>query len=124
MGKPEKEREHDKNPDHAIDPSGEIDSEDRNTTLTLASSKPLPRSLAASPAPSTSTGRYGQPDVVSPTESSGARTPITARPKRNPWTIFISQLPVPVSEDEIRSFFGPAAANVSESSANDFRQNG
>lgn len=80
--------------------------------MAAASSKPLPRSLAASPAPSTSAGRSGPQDLTSPTDSTGARTPLTARPKRNPWTLFVNQLPVPVSEDEIRTFFGQAAPNV------------
>lgn len=83
---------------------------DDNTALSAsAAAKPLPRSLAPSPAPSTSANRS---DLISPTESTGARTPVTNRPKRNPWTLFVNQLPVPVSEDEIKTFFGSAASNV------------
>ncbi|KAF8306250.1 hypothetical protein DL93DRAFT_2232656 [Clavulina sp. PMI_390] len=82
---------------------------DAESSLAPASSKAAPRSLAASPAPSASAGRA---DLVSPTDSTGARTPLTARPKRNPWTLFVNSLPVPVTEDEIRDFFGPSASNI------------
>lgn len=112
LGKSERERERQKKNDDKAESSTLGDSEERSNALAAASSKPLPRSLAASPAPSTSAGRSGPQDLTSPTDSTGARTPLTARPKRNPWTLFVNQLPVPVSEDEIRTFFGSAATNV------------
>lgn len=51
--------------------------------------------------------------VMSPaTESTGARTPTSRRPARNPWTIFM-RLQVPANEQEVRDFFGDAKNGVS-----------
>lgn len=51
--------------------------------------------------------------VTSPaTESTGARTPTSKRPARNPWTIFM-RMPNPASETEVRDFFGDAKDGVS-----------
>lgn len=50
--------------------------------------------------------------VLSPaTESTGARTPTSRRPQRNPWTIFM-RLQTPAQENEIREFFGEAKEGV------------
>ena len=50
--------------------------------------------------------------VMSPaTESTGARTPTSRRPQRNPWTIFM-RLGGPANEHEIREFFGEAKGGV------------
>lgn len=52
--------------------------------------------------------------LVSPdADSAGAHTPISRRGSRNPWTLFVKHLPVPVTEDEIRDFFGDAKSGVS-----------
>ncbi|CEL59220.1 putative protein C16H5,12c OS=Schizosaccharomyces pombe (strain 972 / ATCC 24843) GN=SPBC16H5.12c PE=1 SV=3 [Rhizoctonia solani AG-1 IB] len=40
--------------------------------------------------------------------STGAQTPPTG-PRRHPWTIYMRPLPIPVTEDEIRTFFGESA---------------
>jgi hypothetical protein len=56
------------------------------------------------------------PDPTSPvaeTASGGSQTPIGRKGSRNPWTLFVKHLPVPVAEEEIREFFGEAAAGVS-----------
>lgn len=45
-------------------------------------------------------------------ETGGAQTPISRRGARNPWTLFIKHLPVPVSEDEIKEFFGDAKNGI------------
>ncbi|KIP05805.1 hypothetical protein PHLGIDRAFT_24898 [Phlebiopsis gigantea 11061_1 CR5-6] len=50
--------------------------------------------------------------VMSPaTESTGARTPTSRRPQRNPWTIFM-RLNGPAQEHEIRDFFGEAKGGI------------
>jgi hypothetical protein len=46
-------------------------------------------------------------------DSIGAHTPTGRRGSRNPWTLFIKHLPVPVTEDEIKDFFGDAKSGVS-----------
>jgi len=52
--------------------------------------------------------------LVSPDgESGGALTPLSRRGSRNPWTLFVKHLPVPVTEDEIKDFFGDAKSGVS-----------
>ncbi|CAE7139221.1 unnamed protein product [Rhizoctonia solani] len=43
--------------------------------------------------------------------STGAQTPPSA-PRRHPWTLYIRPLPIPVSEDEIRTFFGDSASLI------------
>ena len=51
--------------------------------------------------------------VTSPaTESTGARTPTSKRPARNPWTIFM-RMSNPANEAEVREFFGDAKEGVS-----------
>jgi len=47
----------------------------------------------------------------------GAQTPTSRRGSRNPWTLFLKHLPVPVTEDEIKEFFGDAKSGVSSISA-------
>lgn len=42
----------------------------------------------------------------------GALTPTGRRASRNPWTLFVKHLPVPVTEDEIKDFFGEAKGGV------------
>ena len=50
--------------------------------------------------------------VLSPaTESTGARTPTSRKPARNPWTIFM-RMPNPANEAEVREFFGDAKDGV------------
>ena len=95
-----------------IELTGAIEANGNGTSLSSAAAKPLPRSLVASPAPSASGSRASPMDLMSPPEGSSARAPVNSRSKRNPWTLFINQLPVPVSEDEIKAFFGPAGSNV------------
>ena len=54
--------------------------------------------------------------VMSPaTESTGARTPTSKRPARNPWTIFMRMMN-PANESEVREFFGDAKDGVSSAS--------
>lgn len=106
------ERESGEMGDVRTEPAGAVEMDDTGLSLSSAAAKSLPRSLAASPAPSPSTNRPSQIDLASPTESGGTRTPVNNRLKRNPWTLFINQLPVPVSEDEIKAYFGPAASKV------------
>lgn len=110
--KKEKERERDEKDGAGGGLISTVDMTENSGSLSSAAAKPLPRSLVASPAPSASASRGSPMDLMSPTESSGTRTPVNNRPKRNPWTLFVNQLPVPVSEDEIKTFFGPAASNV------------
>jgi hypothetical protein len=53
-------------------------------------------------------------DVKSTTEgSTGARTPKTGKPPRNPWTIFM-RMPgtIQFTEDDIREFYGEAKSGV------------
>ena len=50
--------------------------------------------------------------LKSPSESTGARTPKSGRPPRNPWTIFWRSM-VGAGEEEVREFFGPARGGVS-----------
>lgn len=60
-------------------------------------------------------GEHRAPDdgIMSPaTESTGTRTPTSARGRRNPWTIFM-RLNSPANESEIREFFGEAKGGVS-----------
>lgn len=64
--------------------------------------------------PDVGEGKSVGPDdgLLSPaTESTGARTPTSRRPQRNPWTIFM-RLPNPAQEPEIREFFGEAKGGV------------
>ncbi|KAI1788951.1 hypothetical protein LXA43DRAFT_1023286 [Ganoderma leucocontextum] len=50
--------------------------------------------------------------VTSPaTESTGARTPTSKRPARNPWTIFM-RMSNPANEAEVRDFFGDAKEGI------------
>jgi len=49
--------------------------------------------------------------VSSPVDSTGARTPTSRKPHRNPWTLFV-RLPNPANETEIREFFGEAASGI------------
>ena len=44
--------------------------------------------------------------------SAGTQTPPTG-PKRHPWTLYVKSLPIPVGEDELKTFFGEAAGGVS-----------
>jgi hypothetical protein len=112
LTKKEKEREGDEMDDVRTELATAVEIDDHGISLSTAVAKPLPRSLATSPAPSASTNRRSQIDLASPTESSGTRTPVNNGLKRNPWTLFVNQLPVPVSEDEIKAFFGSAASKV------------
>lgn len=81
---------------------------------------PLPENVS-SPPPAKS-GK-GTPDplgdvkiddggLTSPaTESTGARTPTSRRPARNPWTIFM-RMSEPAEESAVREFYGEAKAGV------------
>ncbi|TFK64910.1 hypothetical protein BDN72DRAFT_825110 [Pluteus cervinus] len=66
--------------------------------------------------PSTPTAAEGNrdDDIKSPIDgSTGARTPKTGKPPRNPWTIFMRmQISSIVTEAEIREFFGEAQAGI------------
>lgn len=42
----------------------------------------------------------------------GAQTPTGRRGSRNPWTLFVKHLPVPITEEEIKDFFGEAKSGV------------
>lgn len=69
--------------------------------------------LAPQP-PITADGPVLEPtSPVAETASGGSQTPVGRRGSRNPWTLFVKHLPVPVSEEEIREFFGEAAPGVS-----------
>ncbi|PPR01787.1 hypothetical protein CVT24_001702 [Panaeolus cyanescens] len=81
---------------------------------------------AATPDPSkdTETSVAGTPDLSkdkveladetkSPVDSSGARTPKTGKPPRNPWTIFMRIAPhVQFVEQDVRDFFGDAKSGI------------
>ncbi|KAF8334973.1 uncharacterized protein EI90DRAFT_2993369 [Cantharellus anzutake] len=117
--KKEKEREREKREEEKkASPAGAISPPlDRSITpATVAAKHPLPRSNVASPAsPAPSSSAQRDQGLLSPTgesESTGGRTPLTSRPRRNPNTLFLGGLPVPVTEDEIRDFFGPARAGI------------
>ncbi|KAI0269422.1 hypothetical protein BC834DRAFT_820350 [Gloeopeniophorella convolvens] len=50
--------------------------------------------------------------LLSPrTDSTGARTPTSRKPTRNPWTLFM-RLPTPANETELRDFFGEAKGGI------------
>ncbi|KAI5827342.1 hypothetical protein K523DRAFT_309641 [Schizophyllum commune Tattone D] len=51
--------------------------------------------------------------LKSPSESTGARTPKSGRPPRNPWTIFWRSM-VGAGEEEVREFFGPARGGITK----------
>ncbi|KAI0662855.1 hypothetical protein C8Q70DRAFT_1127418 [Cubamyces menziesii] len=73
-----------------------------------------PKSGKATPEVSTTGGDFKAPEdgVTSPaTESTGARTPTSRRPARNPWTIFM-RMPNPANESEVREFFGDAKEGI------------
>ncbi|KAI0829266.1 hypothetical protein BC628DRAFT_1408767 [Trametes gibbosa] len=54
----------------------------------------------------------GDEGLMSPaTESTGARTPTSRRPTRNPWTIFM-RMPNSANETEVRDFFGEASQGI------------
>jgi len=118
MSKKEKERDREKKDDEKPKPliSTTQDVERANTPLSLAAARPLPRSNAPSPAPSTSALRPMQDsELLSPTngtDSTGGRTPVTSRPRRNPYTLFLNHLPIPVTDDEIKDFFGTAKTGI------------
>ncbi|TFK43129.1 hypothetical protein BDQ12DRAFT_622014 [Crucibulum laeve] len=76
---------------------------------------PTAQKGAPTPEPSTSAveGKEAE-ELKSPTDgSSGLRTPKTGKPPRHPWTIFM-RMPqtVPVTEAEIRDFFGEAKGGI------------
>ncbi|KZO93752.1 hypothetical protein CALVIDRAFT_539661 [Calocera viscosa TUFC12733] len=80
-----------------------------DTTNIPAASTSAPET-AASPAP---------PDAASPgpgkdgASSAGGRTPTTRRPPRNPYTLFMNKInDLPVTEAEIRDFFGEAKSGI------------
>ncbi|EMD41185.1 hypothetical protein CERSUDRAFT_111736 [Gelatoporia subvermispora B] len=72
-----------------------------------------PKSGKTSPEVQAVHGEARQEDgVMSPaTESTGARTPTSRRPPRNPWTIFM-RMSVPANEEEVREFYGEAKAGI------------
>jgi hypothetical protein len=45
-------------------------------------------------------------------EAGGAITPTARRGSRSPWTLSVKHLPIPVTEDEIKDFFGEAKSGV------------
>ncbi|KZT66994.1 hypothetical protein DAEQUDRAFT_767517 [Daedalea quercina L-15889] len=83
---------------------------------------PLPEN-ASSPPPSQAKSGKGTPDplgdvktddggLTSPaTESTGARTPTSRRPPRNPWTIFM-RMAEPTNEQEVREFYADAREGI------------
>ena len=73
------------------------------------------KSNGLAPPPSVATdGPVPEPtSPVAETVSGGSQTPVGRRGSRNPWTLFVKHLPVPVSEEEIREFFGEGASGVS-----------
>lgn len=82
------------------------------------SSSPVPpQSGKATPELSINAGpsdRKVEDGIISPaTESTGARTPTSRRPQRNPWTIFM-RMHEPANEQEVRDFFGEARSGVSQ----------
>ena len=44
--------------------------------------------------------------------SSGASTPVSNHPAKTPWALRVKHLPIPVTESELRHFFGEAARGV------------
>ncbi|KAG8836232.1 hypothetical protein FRC17_008968 [Serendipita sp. 399] len=59
-------------------------------------------------------GSIGTDDnlAVSPSAETGGHTPTSRRGPRNPYTLFVKHLPVPVTEDEIKEFFGEAKTGI------------
>ncbi|TFY55039.1 hypothetical protein EVJ58_g8501 [Rhodofomes roseus] len=86
---------------------------------------PLPEAASSPPPPGQAKSGKGTPDLLgdvknddggltSPaTESTGARTPTSRRPPRNPWTIFM-RMAEPASEQEVREFYGEAKAGITK----------
>ncbi|KAF9004685.1 hypothetical protein BDQ17DRAFT_1354497 [Cyathus striatus] len=75
---------------------------------------PVPQEPVGSTSTATPDLSRDAEDLKSPTEgSSGARTPKTGKPPRNPWTIFMRMPPsfIPV-DSEIRDFFGEAKGGI------------
>lgn len=68
--------------------------------------------VAAAPSPvAAATPSLLDDELKSPADSTGARTPKSGRPPRNPWTIFWRSL-TGVPDDDVREFFGPAKAGI------------
>ncbi|KAG8981659.1 hypothetical protein FRB90_007100, partial [Tulasnella sp. 427] len=78
-----------------------------NASPALSADRGLPESDAA-PSPSVTS-----PLVRDAATLGGMRSPVPgAKRARNPWTLFVNKLPVPVSEEELRDVFGEHKNNI------------
>ncbi|KZT20617.1 hypothetical protein NEOLEDRAFT_1140444 [Neolentinus lepideus HHB14362 ss-1] len=76
--------------------------------------QPKPTSGKATPnvdIPEASTSEGAERMMSPATESTGARTPTSKRPPRNPWTLFVRSQ-TPANEGELREFFGEAKDGI------------
>ncbi|KDQ14143.1 hypothetical protein BOTBODRAFT_32931 [Botryobasidium botryosum FD-172 SS1] len=117
-GKKEKEK------DKSKDKGGGKETADKvpaSPTSPKVAAKIPPPPSAPSPSPSAlgETKPAGQEteQALSPTNlgnesSTGVRTPTSRRPPRHPWTLYVNRLPIPVTEDELREYFGDAKAGI------------
>lgn len=85
-----------------------------NGEASASTSTPAEAAAASSPKPGSDGGLgINAEGVHSPrTDSTGARTPTSRKPPRNPWTLFI-RLAVPADETQLRDFFQDSKEGVS-----------
>lgn len=85
-----------------------------NGEASASTSAPTEPAAASSPKPGSDGGLgVNVEGVHSPrTDSTGARTPTSRKPPRNPWTLFV-RLAVPADETQLRDFFLDSKEGVS-----------
>lgn len=85
-----------------------------NGEASASTSAPAEPAAASSPKPGSDGGLgINMEGVHSPrTDSTGARTPTSRKPPRNPWTLFV-RLTVPADETQLRDFFQDSKEGVS-----------
>ncbi|KAG8967611.1 hypothetical protein FRC03_009736 [Tulasnella sp. 419] len=94
-----------------------VDSAAQSSIANISSPTNETTSLALTPASANPVAspkdKSGNDSDVGIDRSSGRRTPNTAgRRPRNPWTLFVSKLPVPSTEHDLREFFGVAKDGI------------
>jgi hypothetical protein len=93
--------------DVARDGDAEGSSGDKKDEAVATTAPPKPDlDTSSSPAPGSDAGPQSPR-----TESTGARTPTTRKPSRNPWTLFV-RLPSTTNEEDLRKYFGEAKDGV------------
>lgn len=85
-----------------------------NGEASASTSTPAEAAAASSPKPGSDGGLgVNAEGVHSPrTDSTGARTPTSRKPPRNPWTLFV-RMAVPADETQLRDFFQDSKEGVS-----------